>query len=119
MLGQPEVNLGIIPGYGGTQRLPRLVGVEKALEMMRTGQPIFAADACASGWASGEPVDDAIAGAKALIREHLSGAVTLSTVDEAPIAVPELSKCEYRAPVLDHRCNSRGRRSERALNAPG
>jgi enoyl-CoA hydratase/carnithine racemase len=43
--GQPEVNLGIIPGFGGTQRLPRLVGPAKALEMMTTGDPIPAEEA--------------------------------------------------------------------------
>jgi enoyl-CoA hydratase len=41
-LGQPEVNLGIIPGFGGTQRLPRLVGQGRALHMVLTGDPIDA-----------------------------------------------------------------------------
>jgi enoyl-CoA hydratase len=44
-LGQPEVKLGIIPGYGGTQRLPRLVGLGRALEMLLSGEPVPAAEA--------------------------------------------------------------------------
>jgi len=44
-IGQPEVNLGIIPGYGGTQRLPRLVGPGKAKQLTLTGEPITAAEA--------------------------------------------------------------------------
>lgn len=48
-VGQPEVKLGIIPGAGGTQRLPRLVGVEKAVEMCALGAPVSADDALKSG----------------------------------------------------------------------
>jgi enoyl-CoA hydratase len=47
--GQPEVNLGLIPGYAGTQRLPRLVGMGDALFMLTTGEMITAADALRIG----------------------------------------------------------------------
>ncbi|MBK8974826.1 MAG: enoyl-CoA hydratase/isomerase family protein [Planctomycetes bacterium] len=52
-LGLPEVSLGIIPGYGGTQRLPRLVGAGKALEMVLTGDHISAEDALRIGLVQG------------------------------------------------------------------
>ena len=48
-VGQPEVKLGLIPGAGGTQRLPRLIGMEKALEMCAFGEPVSAQDALACG----------------------------------------------------------------------
>jgi enoyl-CoA hydratase/3-hydroxyacyl-CoA dehydrogenase len=50
--GQPEINLGIIPGFGGTQRLPRLVGEGKALELNLTGEAIGAEEAYACGLAT-------------------------------------------------------------------
>jgi enoyl-CoA hydratase len=44
-LGQPEINLGLLPGYGGTQRLARLVGAGRALELLLTGEQVTAAEA--------------------------------------------------------------------------
>ena len=44
-LGQPEINLGLIPGFAGTQRLARLIGAGRALELLLTGEPISAAEA--------------------------------------------------------------------------
>ena len=57
--GQPEVNLGIIPGYGGSQRLPRLVGKGRALEMLLTGDMVSADEAFRIGLANRvvEPTD--------------------------------------------------------------
>jgi 3-hydroxyacyl-CoA dehydrogenase len=73
LLGQPEVNLGIIPGAEGTQRLPRLVGVAKALEMCVSGKPIAAADALASG----------------LVDEVVTGDLTEAAIDFARrVAIP-------------------------------
>jgi enoyl-CoA hydratase/3-hydroxyacyl-CoA dehydrogenase len=89
LLAQPEVNLGIVPGYGATQRMPRIIGIEKALDLLRTGRSIGAKEACAIGWAHGEPVDDPVKAAKDLIREHLAGKVKLAPVDPAPVAVPD------------------------------
>ena len=66
-LGQPEVKLGIIPGAGGTVRLPRVMGVQKALEMMISGNPISAQQALAGGL-----VDEIVEG------DLLSGAITFA-----------------------------------------
>jgi 3-hydroxyacyl-CoA dehydrogenase len=71
-LGLPEVTLGIIPGAEGTQRLPRLVGVEKALDMGLSGRPITAPDALNAGLVDRIVGDDLVAGATAFAREMLA-----------------------------------------------
>jgi 3-hydroxyacyl-CoA dehydrogenase len=68
-VGQPEVKLGIIPGAGGTQRLPRLAGVAKAVEMCAFGEPISAPEALALGIADRIIEVDLLGGAVAFARE--------------------------------------------------
>jgi len=103
-LAQPEVNLGIIPGYGGTQRLPRLIGLERANQMLREATTLGAADACALGWATGEPTADIEAAAIALIRAHLAKETTLAPVNPEPMPVPETlpeTRLGHRSRVID------------------
>src|SRR6201997_4791988 len=72
-VGLPEVKLGLLPGAGGTQRLPRLIGPEKALKMIVSGDPIGAAEAMADGvideLAEGDLTAAAIAFARRVVRE--------------------------------------------------
>ena len=75
LLGLPEVKLGLLPGSGGTVRLPRLVGPEKALAMIVSGNPIGAKEAHASGLvdaiAEGDLVADAVAFARSKVGAKL------------------------------------------------
>ena len=71
-LGLPEIKLGLIPGAGGTQRLPRLVGIEKALEMILSGSPIPAKDALAHGLVDEIVQGDLIEGAVAFARKVIA-----------------------------------------------
>jgi 3-hydroxyacyl-CoA dehydrogenase len=68
-VGQPEVKLGIIPGAAGTQRLPRLAGVAKAVEMCTDGNPVKAEDALKCGILDRLIEGDLLAGATAFARE--------------------------------------------------
>jgi 3-hydroxyacyl-CoA dehydrogenase len=70
-LGLPEITLGILPGAGGTQRLPRLVGVEQALQMITTGVFIDAGKAAAIGLVDKVADGDVVAAAVQLAREQI------------------------------------------------
>jgi enoyl-CoA hydratase/3-hydroxyacyl-CoA dehydrogenase len=82
--GQPEINLGIIPGFGGTQRLPRLVGEGRARELNLTGEPIPADEAYAVGLANRVVPDEE------LFDTALAWARKLS--ERAPLAVREIKR---------------------------
>jgi enoyl-CoA hydratase/3-hydroxyacyl-CoA dehydrogenase len=90
--GQPEINLGIMPGFGGTQRLPRLVGESKALEMNLTGDPIDAYEAYRVGLAN-EVVPD-----HELFDTTLAWARQLA--QKPPLAIGEIKGASHR-PDLD------------------
>ena len=82
-LGQPEILLGIIPGGGGTQRLPRLVGTAKAKELILTGRQVAANEALAIGLA------DRVVPDEALFDEALSWAAQFA---RGPLAAHALAK---------------------------
>jgi len=85
MFGLPEITLGIIPGYGGTQRLPRLVGMNRAKEMIFTGKMIPATEAYFMGLVNKvcsqeQLMDEVIKTAKAIVSK---GKVSLRAVKQA------------------------------------
>jgi enoyl-CoA hydratase / 3-hydroxyacyl-CoA dehydrogenase len=84
MFGQPEINLGIIPGFGGTQRLPRLVGEGRALELNLTGDPIPADEAYALGLANRVVPDEELFDAALAWARKLAG--------QAPVAVEQIKR---------------------------
>jgi enoyl-CoA hydratase len=68
-LGLPEIKLGLIPGYGGTQRLPRLIGEARALEMILTGRAVAAEEAIQIGLVNRLVDDDLLEAGKSFARE--------------------------------------------------
>jgi enoyl-CoA hydratase len=71
-LGLPEIKLGLIPGYGGTQRLPRLIGEARALEMILTGRALTAEEALQIGLVNRLADGDLIEVGKSFAREMTS-----------------------------------------------
>jgi len=103
-LGQPEINLGILPGGGGTQRLPRLVGLGAAYRLLYTGELVTAADALRLGL-----VDEVVPAAELMTRVR-SLADTIAA--KSPIAlryIKEAVRTSVRAPMDE------GLRLERTL----
>jgi len=104
-LGQPEINLGIMPGYAGTQRLSRLVGKGKAMELILTGTPVTADEAARLG------LVNRVVPASALMTETRALAAQLAK--NAPIAmryiinavnkgaeIPFAEACQYEATLF-------------------
>jgi enoyl-CoA hydratase len=90
--GQPEVKLGLAPGYGGTVRLPRLIGKGRALELLLTGAMVDAQEAWRIGLVNRVvPAERLLAEAETLLREIL---------DQGPLAVRSVLECVEVGPDL-------------------
>lgn len=96
--GQPEVNLGIIPGFGGTQRLPRLVGRTKALELILTGERISAEEALRLGLVN-----------RVTSQEDLlptAEAIAQTIAEKAPLAVALAKRAVYEGLEMSPRAGN-------------
>ncbi|KAL6769994.1 ECH3 [Auxenochlorella protothecoides x Auxenochlorella symbiontica] len=114
IMGLPELTLGILPGFGGTQRLPRVVGLEKALSMILTSKPIKDPEALSLGLLDAVvPPRELLATARKLALDLASGARTrrfaLQRTDRLPAFREALATLEFaraqtrrRAPNLTH-----------------
>jgi 3-hydroxyacyl-CoA dehydrogenase len=111
-VGQPEVKLGIIPGAAGTQRLPRLVGVAKAVEMCAEGKPISAREAADLGLIDQLIDGDLLTGAVAFARKMI-GKPAPKTRDR----MEKLGTPEQNAPIFAT-ARDTARKKQRGLKAP-
>ncbi|HYA96941.1 MAG TPA: 3-hydroxyacyl-CoA dehydrogenase NAD-binding domain-containing protein [Methylomirabilota bacterium] len=96
-VGQPEVKLGIIPGAAGTQRLPRLAGVAKAVEMCAEGNPVKAEDALKAGVVDRLIDGDLRTGAVAFAREVASKPAPKTRERKEKLGLPEANAAIFAA----------------------
>jgi 3-hydroxyacyl-CoA dehydrogenase len=111
-VGQPEVKLGIIPGAGGTQRLPRLAGVAAAVEMCTDGKPVAADRALALGILDQLMEGDLLAGATAFAREVAARPAPKTRERKEKLGTPE-----QNAPIFAA-ARENARKKQRGLLAP-
>ena len=104
-LGQPEIALGLLPGYAGTQRLPRLVGKGKAMEMILTGAPIAADEARRIGLVNRVvPAADLLQEARTLAAQLAKNApiamrYIINAVNKG-VEIPFAEACQYEATLF-------------------
>jgi len=111
-VGQPEVKLGLIPGAAGTQRLPRLAGVAKAVEMCTDGNPVKAADALQAGILDRLIEGDLLHGAVAFAREIAAKPAPKTRERNQKLGTPE-----QNAPIFAA-ARDTARKKQRNLLAP-
>jgi enoyl-CoA hydratase/carnithine racemase len=87
-VAQPEPKLGFIPGAGGTQRLPRWIGIEKAWPILRSSNPISSAQAKEIGLIQEEVEGDLMEVAMEWVKKILSGKVKVPSIPKGPLPSP-------------------------------
>jgi len=88
-VGQPEPKIGIIPGFGGTQRLPRLVGILNAWPILRAGDPISSSEALKTGLIAEEVEGDIKEEGVAFVKRLISEEVSVPPIQKDPIRIPD------------------------------
>jgi enoyl-CoA hydratase len=114
-LGQPEVKIGIIPGYGGTQRLPRLIGKGAALKMILTGEPVTAAEALRLGLVDEVVEPDQLLARAEQIAQTIAGMAPLAIRDSIRAVnsgydLPLASALELEASLFGLSCSTSDKR---------
>ncbi|MFC2164923.1 3-hydroxyacyl-CoA dehydrogenase/enoyl-CoA hydratase family protein [Acidobacteriota bacterium] len=89
LAGQPEPKLGIVPGYGGTQRLPRWIGLTEAWPILRTGNPISSEKALELGLIQAEVEGDVKEAGIEFVKKMIAGEINVPAIARDPIDVPE------------------------------
>ncbi len=89
LAGQPEPKLGIIPGYGGSQRFPRIVGLLNAWPVLRTGNPISSSEALNMGLIQEEVKGDIKEAGIAFAKKVISGKTKVLPIKREPMEIPE------------------------------
>src|SRR4030095_8987958 len=113
-VGQPEVKLGIIPGAAGTQRLPRLAGIAKAVEMCAFGEPVKAGVALKAGIIDKIIEGDLLAGSVAFVREVLTSGETPRKSRERN---DKLGKSDENTTIFEN-ARTLAKKTRRGMTAP-
>ncbi len=89
LCGQPEPKLGLVPGYGGSQRLPRIIGLSAAWPILRTGNPISSEKALELGLIQEEVEGDIKEAGIIFVKKLISGEIRTPVIQKGPLEIPD------------------------------
>ncbi|MGB6340603.1 MAG: 3-hydroxyacyl-CoA dehydrogenase/enoyl-CoA hydratase family protein, partial [Candidatus Aminicenantaceae bacterium] len=89
LCGQPEPKLGLVPGYGGSQRLPRIIGLSAAWPLLRTGNPISSDEALSLGLIQEEVEGNVKEAGIVYAKKLISGEASIPVIQKGPLEIPD------------------------------